>query len=118
MIVLYSNGDRIIPCTWLSAGRKPVDVSGASIVAQVKRRIGDVVPVVELTTSNGLIEITDAAAGKFQMTFPAALTAGVLGSAPKVIDLLLDVVATRPGAGPANLGRTTVNLYRGVTTHG
>lgn len=118
MIVLYDNGDRIIPCTWLSAGRKPVDVTGASIAAQAKRRIGDVDPVFELTTSNGLIAITDGPAGKFQMTFPASLTAGVLGSAPKLTDLALDVIITRPGAGPVNLGRTTVNLYRGVSNHG
>lgn len=116
MITLYDNGDTAIACTY-RAGRAgaPVNITGASIRSHIRRKVTDTNPLVDLSTGNGAIRILDGAAGRFQIDITGAAVAAALGEAAALTDLMLDVVLTLPGAGPVNLGRTGVALYRGVT---
>ena len=116
MITMFDNGDTAIPCAYrLGKDRAPIDITGSSIRAQIRRKVTDPSPLVDLSTDNGAIVITDGAEGRFQITITADAVSAALGTSAALVDLLIDVVLTKPGGRPANLGRTRVAMYRGVT---
>jgi hypothetical protein len=114
MITLFSNGDTAIPCTYLGPGRRPVDITGATIRAQVRRKLTDPAALLTISTDDGIV-ITDGPAGRFQLTFSAEAVAAALAGAPALADLPFDIVLAVPGGRPVNLGATRVALYQGVT---
>lgn len=116
MITMFDNGDTAIPCTYRAGkDRAPVDISGATIRAQIRRKVTDPSPLVDLSTENGAIRIVDGAAGRFQIDIAGGAVADALGTEAALVNLPMDVVLTKSGGRPVNLGRTHVAFYRGVT---
>lgn len=57
-----------------SADPIPVDITDCSIKMQVRASINDSTVLAEFSTANGSFLITDAAAGKFKLDIPAAMS--------------------------------------------
>lgn len=63
---------------WLTGNpQAPVNLTGYVGRMMIRRRVGDVTPEVELTTSNGGIVVTNAANGEFEIRMTATQTAGI-----------------------------------------
>ncbi len=62
-------------------GPTPIDLTGSSIEMMIRRKASDASVFIELSTGNGLIQITSAVAGTFTVRIPFAnlerLPAGV-----------------------------------------
>lgn len=55
---------------WMIAGGSAIDLTGSSLLMQVRRAAGDAQVLVEASTDNGLIVITNAIGGAFTLRLP------------------------------------------------
>jgi hypothetical protein len=98
-----------LPITFKHGG-VPADLTGCAVRMQARSKVGASTKLIELTTQNGGIALTDAAHGKFTLLMTAAATAA-LEFARAVYDL--EIV---PSAGePYRLLEGFVFLYLEVT---
>jgi hypothetical protein len=66
----YSDADFVGAFAYQQVGGAPIDLTGMALRMMVRRHAADATALIELSTANGLIEITDAPNGKFQITIP------------------------------------------------
>ncbi len=69
----YNNADWYQTFT-VRAGGSAVDLTGKLLRLTLRRQVGDASPLLEATTDNGMITITDGVAGKFALSVPYATT--------------------------------------------
>jgi hypothetical protein len=87
-----------------------IDLTGWTLHAHIRSNLNASTILLDLTTANGGIVVTDAATGKLQMR----LTAEQTGSLP-VAKLVFDVLRTDQSPGPLYLFGGTLPIRKPVT---
>lgn len=78
----------------------PVNITGYKIRMQLREKLSSPTPIIECTTENGRITITDAVAGKFKVEIAAADTAAMIFKSA-----VYDIEMVEPGLGPERVKR-------------
>lgn len=110
-LTILQGANFALPVVYADAANAPVNLSGFTIKMQVRPTKSSTQVLVELSTANGRVVITDAAAGKFRLALTAAETAALNPSTAGVYDILL----TRPDGVVTRLLEGGVTISGGVT---
>jgi len=77
-LTLYQGSTKNIQIQWKGGDPSvPIDITGYKARMQIRKRVSDSVVIDSLTTENSRIAITDAALGKLELRFPAAVTSAI-----------------------------------------
>ncbi len=77
-LIIYQGTTFVKPFQWKTGEvPTPVDLTGCTARMHIRRKITDSEILMELSTANSRIVITDAVAGKFEMRLTALETAGI-----------------------------------------
>lgn len=81
-----------------SAGGEPVDLTGKELLMQVRRKLGDEVPVLELSSTNGELTVSEPLEGKVRLLVSADRTLDLPLANFKRAKYLYDWILITPGA--------------------
>lgn len=80
-LTIYRGSTFVKEITWQTGTpAAAVNLTGCKIQMQMRPKIAETNIIDELTTENGRIVITDAAAGKFTISVPASVSTGYLAT--------------------------------------
>lgn len=72
----YNNADWAQTFT-VTSGGSPVDLTGKTLSMTLRANVNDAAALVTASTANGMLSITDGAAGQFRLDVPYATTQDV-----------------------------------------
>lgn len=113
-ITVLQGANFALPIQYADDAGVPVNLAGYTAKMQVRPAKASPTVLVELSTANGKLVITDAAAGKLRAQLTATETAALSPSAKGVYDVLL----TRPDGVVIRLLEGALIVDGGVTRNG
>lgn len=106
-LTIEQGADYLLALQFLDANSAPVDLTGYVMTMQVRPTVSDSLVLVELSTANGKIVITDPTNGEFQLQLTADDTATLCGSG--VYDLKMVGPVADPATSRFIQGKVTIS---------